>query len=282
LTARERHLYEARVTTRRMVGLMVLATIACGAPGAPAAETARQILDRRKALDDGARHWTDRHQRLRFRILDKRQTERTRDLELYEKRYPGDERKTIVFFLTPPEVKGTAFLAFTHKGKPGDQWLYLPALQRVRQITASARTESFVGTDLTYRDLDILSEMVSWTEDDAASSLRTDEAEGGVPCHVIELAPKRDDIGYKKIVLWLGTDDLVPRKLEFYEDGSTLTKRLVQSAIHDVGAIPVADATRVDSVAAGTSTDIAVSATEFDQKLADDFFTERSLEQGPQ
>src|SRR6185295_14573913 len=116
---------------------------------------------------------------------------------------------TILFFLTPAEVKGTAFLAFTHKGRSADQWLYLPALKRVRQITASSRGESFVGTDLSYHDLDLVQEMPSWTEADARSSLRGEEAIDGTPTHAIELVPQREDIGYKRVVVWLGKDDLV-------------------------------------------------------------------------
>jgi hypothetical protein len=247
-----------------------------------AAETARQILDRRKALDDGERHWVDRTQTLTFKIVDRRGGTRTRELELLEKRYPGDERKSIVFFSTPPEVKGTAFLAFTHKGKPADQWLYLPELQRVRQITANTRTQSFVGTDLTYRDLDILSEMTSWTEADAASSLRGEDTVDGVVCHVIDQTPKRDDIGYAKIATWLGRDDLVARKLEFFgDDAAVPAKRIHQSDIRKVGSIPVAYLTKIETPAAGSATDVVVVETRFDQKLGDDVFTQRALEQGP-
>jgi outer membrane lipoprotein-sorting protein len=245
-------------------------------------QTAREILDRRKALDDGERHWVDRTQKLVFKIVDRRGGTRTRELELSEKRYPGDERKSIVFFSTPPEVKGTAFLAFTHRGKPADQWLYLPELQRVRQITSNARTEKFVGTDLSYRDLDILSEMTSWTEADAPSSLRGEDTVDGVACHVVDLAPKREDIGYEKITLWLGRDDLVPRRLEFFDDAAEPTKRIHQSDIRKVGAIPVAYLTKVETPAAGTATDVVVVETKFDQRLPDDAFTQRALEQGPQ
>src|SRR5262245_17690715 len=110
---------------------------------ATADETARQILDRRKALDDTTRHWDDRHQRMKMRIIG-RGGERQKDMELYERREPGDEQKALVFFLAPAEVKGTAFLAFNHKGRPAEQWLYLPELKRVRQITARTRNESFV------------------------------------------------------------------------------------------------------------------------------------------
>lgn len=259
----------------------MLAVVMVAAP-AFAAETARQILDRRQALDDGERHWDDRKQKLTFRIVDKRGGVRTRELELSEKRYPQDERKSIVFFASPPEVKGTAFLAFTHKGKSADQWLYLPELQRVRQITSNTRKQPFVGTDLTYHDLDILTEMTSWTEDDAASSLRPEEPVDGVACHVIELATKRGDIDYKKVVLWLGRDDLVPRRLEFFEDGAEPVKRITQRDIRKVGAIPVAYETKVETPAVGSSTDIVVAETKFNQQLADDAFTQRALEQGPQ
>jgi outer membrane lipoprotein-sorting protein len=262
--------------TRALLFVMLLCAVPVGA------ETARQILDRRQALDDGERHWDDRRQKLTFHIADKRGGTRTRELELIEKRYPADERKSVVFFSAPPEVKGTGFLAFNHKGKPADQWLYLPELQRVRQITANTRNQSFVGSDLTYHDIDLLTEMTSWTEADAASSLRGDEAVDGVSCHVIDFAAKRDDIGYKKIVLWLGRDDLVPRRLEFYGDEAEPTKRITQSDVRKVGAIPVAYKTKVESPGAGSSTEIDVGETQFNQHLADDQFTQGALEQGPQ
>ncbi len=261
---------------------LVLAVLLLSALPAPGAETARQILDRRQALDDGERHWDDRKQKLTFTILDRRGGTRTRELEVSEKRYPGDERKSIVFFSAPPEVKGTGFLAFNHKGKPADQWLYLPELQRVRQITANTRNQSFVGTDLTYHDLDLLTEMTSWTENDAASSLRGEESVDGVACQVIDLAAKRDDIGYKKIVLWLGKDDLVPRRLEFYGDDAQPAKRITQSDVRKVGVIPIAFKTKVETPAAGTSTDVVVGDTQFNQHLPDDAFTQSALEQGPQ
>jgi len=257
-------------------GLVVLAL----GSAAPGADTARQILDRRKALDDTTRHWDDRHERLKFVITDRRGGERQRELELYERKYPGDEQKAVVFFLAPAEVKGTAFLAFTHKGRPADQWLYLPELKRVRQITARTRNESFVGTDLSYHDLDLLTEMVSWSEDDAASSLRGEETLDGVACTVIELAARREDIGYKRIVLWLGREDLVPRRLEFYEEEAAPKKRIGQADVRMVGAIPVAHRVDAETPANGTKTVITVADVQFNQQLEDELFSQRALERG--
>src|SRR5207253_10134623 len=104
----------------RTLAITRAVSISAGTLGAE--ESARQILDRRKALDDTTRHWTDRHEKLTLRISG-RGGERVRELELYDRREPGDEQKTILFFLAPAEVKGTAFLADTHKGRAADQWL---------------------------------------------------------------------------------------------------------------------------------------------------------------
>src|SRR6266516_1569151 len=128
------------------------------------AETARQILDRAKQLEDTTRHWDDRHQRMKLTITDRRGAQRVREFELYDRKYPGDEQKSIVFFTGPAEVKGTAFLAFTHRSKPAEQWLYAPQIQRVRPITANIRNESFVGSDLSYHDFDLVTEMPGWKE----------------------------------------------------------------------------------------------------------------------
>jgi outer membrane lipoprotein-sorting protein len=258
--------------------LLVLALVVPGL--ARAGETARQILDRRKALEDGVQHWNDRHQRMKLTIIDKRGGERVRELETYERRFPDDESKSIVFFLAPAEVKGTGFLAFNHKGRPADQWLYLPELQRVRQITARARNESFMGTDFSYHDLDLMQEMPKWTEADATSSLRGDEPVDGMPTHAIELKPQREDIGYQKIVLWLGTEDLVPRRIELYDADKDPKKRIAQSNVKMIGSIPTPETVKVETPSTGSHTTIDVSDVQFNQNLEDELFSERFLERG--
>jgi hypothetical protein len=265
----------------RLPAVVALLGIVALVPAVHGAETAREILDRRKALDDGTRHWTDRQQRMRFVIVAGSGGERRRELSVYERRYADDEIKSVVFFHAPAEVKGTALLAFTHKGRQGEQWLYLPALARVRVISGSARREKFVGTDLTYHDLDLIQEMGSWTEEDAKSKLLGAGDVGGTPVWNIELVPGRDDIGYKKILLGLGREDLVPRRIEFFEEDDTAAKQITQSDVRAVGPIPVAHKIEVQTPAAKTSTTIEVSEVKYDQGLKDDLFTQRTLERGP-
>lgn len=259
---------------------VVMAMTAVVAPVATGGESARQILDRRKALDDTTRKWTDRHQRLHMTIVDSRGGERVRELDLYERKEANDEQKQILFFQAPVEIKGTGFLAFIHKGQAADQWLYLPELKRVRVIAGTSRNESFMGSDLSYHDIDLIAEMPSWSEADAPAALLPAETVDGVPCHVIALTPKREDIGYRRIVQWLAIDDLVPRRLEFDDDGPAPRKRLRQTRIELVGTVPVAHELDIETPANGTRTHIVISDVQLNQNLEDDLFTQRALERG--
>ena len=62
---------------------------------------------------------------------------RSRTLEVI-----GDGDKTLSIFDKPRDVKGTAFLSFSHKEGADDQWLYLPALKRVKIINRDLSWEA--------------------------------------------------------------------------------------------------------------------------------------------
>jgi Outer membrane lipoprotein-sorting protein len=199
----------------------------------------------------------------------------------------------MAYFSAPDSVKGTAFLAISHPDRPDDQWLYLPEARRARRVGGALRTQGFVGTDFTYHDLDLLAEMPSWTEADATSRLRGEETVDGVRCHVIELTPKREDIGYERIVLWLAADDLVARQVEFYEPvpssgwfglstsaQTAPTRRIRQSDVRPVGAIPVPHRAQVETPSAGTKTTAAFTHVAFDQGLPDDLFSQPAMAWG--
>jgi hypothetical protein len=273
----------------------VLACALVCAAGAPAAgaETARQILDRQRALEDGSRRWTDRHEVLRMEVLDARRAPRQMAVDLFDRKYPGREQRTMAYFSAPDTVKGTAFLAVTHPERSGEQWLYLPEARRARRIGGALRQQGFVGADFTYHDLDLLARLPSWSESDAASHLRGEASIDGVRCHVIELTPLREDIGYRRIVVWLGADDLVARQVELYEtapstgwlgfgtDSATPpTRRVRQSDVRMVGPIPVPHRAEVETPSAGSKTTVIFVHVAFDQGLPDELFTQPAMEWG--
>ena len=63
------------------------------------------------------------------------------------------EDKSLMEFITPADVKGTKFLSYEHVNKDDDQWLYLPALKRVKRIASKNKSGAFMGSEFSYEDL---------------------------------------------------------------------------------------------------------------------------------
>jgi len=257
---------------------MVLVTVAVGSTGR--AESAHELLDHVKSLNATTRKWTDRTQRLRLKIVDRRGNERVRELEVYMKKYPEDASRSILFFQTPAEIKGTGFLQWANAHKGDEQWLFLPELKRVRQISGGSKRESFVGTDFSYEDLAIVSEILDWSDADAQTNLLRDETVDGGATAVIEFTPTGKDIAYGRVRIALRRADLVVLRYEFVDKKGEVAKVLTVSDIRPVGAIPTAFHMEMQNVQSGSHTSVDFSSVTYDSGLADDVFTQRTLERG--
>ena len=242
--------------------------------------TAREVLDDAKKLDDTTRKWTDRAQTMTLRIYGKGGGERTRTLKVFDKRDPDGEGKAIFFFLSPSPVKGTSFLQWSHQGRDNDQWLYLPAVKRTRRITSRLRDQSFMATDFTYRDLEILAEIQDWTEKDAPSKLVGSEDVDMHACHVIELQPQQEGMTYSKIVIWVDKELLVSRKMAFYGGDGKHVKTVTLTDVSNVGPIPTAHRMEVRNLEKGSRTEVEMTEVKYDSGLSDDLFTERRMKRG--
>ncbi len=64
-----------------------------------------------------------------------------------------DGDKSLVIFDVPRDIRGTALLSYSHILDPDDQWLYLPALKRVKRISSSNKSGPFVGSEFAYEDI---------------------------------------------------------------------------------------------------------------------------------
>jgi len=242
-------------------------------------ESGRDILDRVHQLNQTERNWRDRSRQMRIVIHDRRGGERLRDLSMRTLRDENRDEKVLAVFEAPPEIRGTAFLQFQYGDRDADQWLYLPELRRVRKITSSVRDESFMGTDFSFRDMELLTDVLEWTANDATARLLEPTEVDGRPAHRIELIPTTRDVGYDRIVIVLAADDLVLRGMEF-EGGDEPSKRLELGRIESVGKIPTAHQMVMRQPTEGTHTVVDISKVQYDQGLPESLFTKRSLERG--
>lgn len=132
----------------------------------------------------------------------------------------GGKDKTIIIFKSPADVRGTALLTHTHPRDDNKQWLYLPAVKRVKRISSSNQSGPFVGSEFSYED------MVTHVLDKYSYKYLRMEKCGKMKCHVVEEYPKEKGSGYSKQVVWLDTQHYRLQKTEFYDRKKSKLKTL--------------------------------------------------------
>lgn len=143
---------------------------------------------------------------------------RTKALEV-----KGDGDKSLTIFDEPRDVKGTAFLSFTHSKQPDDQWLYLPALKRVKRISSANKSGPFMGSEFAYEDIS------SQEVDKYTYKFLRDEKINGKDCFVIERKPTYEHSGYTRLISWVDKNMYQAVKVEFYDRKNSLIKTLTVS-----------------------------------------------------
>jgi len=131
--------------------------------------------------------------------------------------------KSLTVFSYPRDIKGTAFLSFTKILDPDDQWLYLPALKRVKRISSANKSGPFVGSEFAYEDL------VSFEVGKYDYKWLRDEPCGELECFVVERFPKYENSGYTRQTVWVDKTEYRIRKIDFYDRKESLLKTLNQS-----------------------------------------------------
>ncbi len=154
-------------------------------------------------------------------LRNKQGQESRRELRLKVLELIEDGDKSLFVFDKPRDVQGTALLVHAHRTGPDDQWLYLPALKRVKRISSANRSGSFMGSEFAYEDM-TAQEVEKYTY-----LFLREEPCGVLTCSVVERYPVDKDSGYRRQIFWLDTEHLRIWKIEYYDRKDTHMKTLV-------------------------------------------------------
>mgnify|MGYP001818374420 CR=1 FL=1 len=151
---------------------------------------------------------------------DGRQRTRRLTWKILESTAGDDGDKSLTIFHEPRDIAGTGFLTHTHISQTDDQWLYLPALKRVKRIASANMSSAFVGSEFAYEDL--LSDEVEkcnyeWLRDESCAELT---------CYVVQREPRYANSGYSRQLVWMDQKEYRIIKTEFYERNGELKKTL--------------------------------------------------------
>ena len=240
-------------------------------PGEPTGHQIAVNVDEREDGDDQISEST-------WTLTNKAGKTRIRHTLRYWKDYDGKDglsSKSFIYFDTPPDIKDTTFLNWSQEDYEADddQWIYLPALRKVRRIASGDKENSFMGSDLIYDDMGDRE-----VEEDTFTLLRV-ENDNGTKMYVVQAIAKQENYIYSKRLAWVNAETWTIPKIEFYDRKGRLLK-IMKSDWVQVDGIWNWEKTVVENQLSGHRTEIAISNVKFNQSLKDSLFTERSLRKG--
>jgi hypothetical protein len=213
---------------------------------------------------------------MRMNLIESNGDKSTRRLQTLTRKSEDGLSQTITVFIEPASVKNTRFLTIENTNRNNDQWIYLPALRKVKRIAASEREGSFMGSDFSYADMEPSS------IDDSSHNLLREETFAKKNCYVIETVPHSDsDSVYGKTVSWIEKNTYLPIKIEFYSRKSgSLIKSLVSEGYNKENSHWIAERMIMTSADSGHKTVLEIIQVKHDISLNPAYFTVNYLKTG--
>ena len=215
-------------------------------------------------------------------LIDKNNNTRERELKTFTKDKGEDEMK-LMFFLSPADVKNTAFLTYDYEdsNRDDDQWLYLPELQKVKRIASSDKSSSFMGSDFSYSD------MTSRNVADYEYAVMKEPIVKGHKTWQMLVTPKSEKIieetGYTKSIYFIRQDNfVVVQALHYVKAGEKLKYMMVNKLELIDGVWTPLEVQMVSKKGTQTlhKTLLQFSDYKYNQELDESLFTTRTLERG--
>ena len=219
-------------------------------------------------------------------LIDRRDRQRIRNLKLYSKDY-GMDTKTLSLFESPADIRGTAYLSFdwNESLRDDDSWLYLPALQRVKRLATSDTSDSFLGSDFTYADINGFE--IDWYD---YSFVNESEMVDGEECWVIEMIPKpefkdraEEATGYAKMQSWISKEKLLQLRGQVWELRGNRIKFFTSSEvelIEDIWTVKRLQAITTRNDRQEHASVLQINSIDYNADVADDLLTTEAMQRG--
>jgi outer membrane lipoprotein-sorting protein len=203
----------------RFLCAAAFALLALPALAQSAAEKGRAIADKAQSADSG---WQDAKASLQMLLATKSGQSATRQLSFQSLEAKGGDQ-SLITFVAPKDVQGTALLTHAKTSGADDQWIYLPALKRTTRISGTTKASPFMGSEFAYEDF------VAADVNKFSYSYVRDEPCGALTCAVVERVPTYEGSGYAKQLVWIDREAWRIQKIDFTNKRGQLAKSLVAS-----------------------------------------------------
>jgi len=249
--------------------LALAALLACHpAYAGPAEDKGLAIAKEASSRDSG---WGDSSANLAMLLKNKQGEQSRRDMRAKTLEMPADGDKSLMIFDTPADVKGTALLSFSHKTADDEQWLYLPALKRVKRIASDNKAGPFMGSEFAYEDI------TSQEVEKYTYKWLRDEKLGSQDVFVFERFPVDASSGYTRQVVWMDKSAYRIQKIDYYDRKQALLKTLTFKDYKAYGKFWRASDMAMTNHQTGKSTQLVWKAYTFGAGLSARDFDQNAL-----
>lgn len=200
--------------------VMSLAIVAKFIGASTSSDRGLEISKATKQRDSG---WTDFTADLQMYLRNKQGQKSIREIKIRSLEQEADGDKSLTIFKQPRDVSGTVFLSYSHPIGADDQWLYLPALKRVKRISSVNKSGPFMGSEFAFEDL------TSFEVEKYRYEYIGDESINGLESFVVEQYPVDENSGYQRRVVWVDKTEYRVQKIDFYDRKNSLLKTLSYS-----------------------------------------------------
>lgn len=206
-------------------------------------------------------------------LTEKGRAPRVRQFVTYRLQRAKGETVNLIRFLEPRDVAGTGLLSIDKADGSNDQYLYLPALDRVRKVSGDRKGGRFVGSDLFFEDL-----QERRPDKDRHRTLGR-ETVGTVACEVVESIPlDLSDSVYRRRLSWIDAQTSLVHRMDYFEkDEARPGKRWSLVVSRKVQGYWLVTESVMADLSTGHETRIRVERPAFDRKLPARLFTTQSL-----
>ena len=180
----------------------------------------RELFERYDAANSG---FVDAEVSLEMVLRDRNGREDRRELSYRELEVDGDGNKSLIVFDAPRAIKGTGLLSYSHLDRQDDQWLYLPALKRVKKVAARNKSGPFLGSEFAFED------MTAFELERFTYQLLGQDDCGDERCYQVERVPLDAQSCYSRHVVYMDTSALRIRQIDYYNREGELNKTVSMS-----------------------------------------------------
>lgn len=212
---------------------------------------------------------------LTMTLINSRDAVRVREIKQFSKDY-GKEEKSIMYFISPADVRNTSFMnwSYDEEGRDDDQWIYLPALKKVKRISSDSKGDYFMGSDFTYDDLGD-----RHPSEDTHKLLREEKLKGE-DCYVVESIPIEEEYMYSKTVTWVSKDKWIGLKKEFYDEDGEHLKNLTVEKYDKIDGFWVILHSEMHNIQKDHKTIMKLKNVKLNTGIDGGMFTERMMKRG--